>query len=49
MQSRRFRLRRASEADVKWLRDLLRRLGVPLGLHAQLDGDNSLKIQWQSG
>jgi poly-gamma-glutamate synthesis protein (capsule biosynthesis protein) len=47
MQSRRFRLNRASEADAKWLRGLLNRLGAPFGTQARLESDNSLTLQWR--
>jgi poly-gamma-glutamate synthesis protein (capsule biosynthesis protein) len=47
MQSRRFRLERASEADTKWLCDLLNRLGAPLGTQVQLDDDNRMTLRWR--
>jgi poly-gamma-glutamate capsule biosynthesis protein CapA/YwtB (metallophosphatase superfamily) len=47
VQARRFRLSRASEADAKWLRDLLNGLGAPFGTHVQLEGDNSMTLRWQ--
>jgi poly-gamma-glutamate synthesis protein (capsule biosynthesis protein) len=47
LQVRRFRLNRAEAADAQWLRDLLNRLGAPFGTHAQLEGDNSLTLQWR--
>jgi poly-gamma-glutamate synthesis protein (capsule biosynthesis protein) len=47
MQSRRFRLNRASEADAKWLQGLLNRFGVPFGTQAQLESDNSLTLRWR--
>jgi poly-gamma-glutamate capsule biosynthesis protein CapA/YwtB (metallophosphatase superfamily) len=45
MQSRRFRLTRVSEADARWLQDLLNRTGAPFGTHTQLENDNSLSIR----
>jgi poly-gamma-glutamate synthesis protein (capsule biosynthesis protein) len=47
MQAKRFRLNRASDADARWLRDLLNRLGAPLGTRVQLEGDNSLTLRRQ--
>ena len=47
MQSRRFRLCRASQADAKWLCDLLNRHGTPFGTQAHLEGDNSLTLRWR--
>jgi poly-gamma-glutamate synthesis protein (capsule biosynthesis protein) len=47
MQSRRFRLSRASEEDAKWLQGLLSRLGERFGTHVQMEGDNSLTIRWR--
>jgi poly-gamma-glutamate capsule biosynthesis protein CapA/YwtB (metallophosphatase superfamily) len=43
---RRFRLNRASEADAKWLRDLLNQLGAPFGTHVQLEADTSMTVRW---
>jgi poly-gamma-glutamate synthesis protein (capsule biosynthesis protein) len=48
MQSRRFRLSRASELDAKWLCDLLNQLGAPFGTHLQLERDNSLTLRCRS-
>ncbi|MBI1916180.1 MAG: CapA family protein [Planctomycetes bacterium] len=47
MQSRRFRLNRASAADTKWLCDLLNTLGTPLGTQVRLEGDDTLALRWQ--
>jgi poly-gamma-glutamate synthesis protein (capsule biosynthesis protein) len=47
MQARRFRLNRAAAADAEWLRDLLNRLGSPLGTRVQLAGDSSLSLRWR--
>lgn len=42
MRVARFRLNRASEAEAKWLRDLLSNLGAPLGTRIDLTSDGSL-------
>jgi poly-gamma-glutamate synthesis protein (capsule biosynthesis protein) len=49
MQSRRFRLHRASEEDAKWLCDRLNRLGARFGTLAQLAGEGSLTLRWREG
>lgn len=46
MQARRFRLRRASEADTRWLCELLDRLAAPFGTRVRRDGERSLTLQW---
>ena len=46
MQVRKFRLNRASDADAKWLCDLVSELGAPSGTRAQLESDNSLTLRW---
>lgn len=46
MQSRRFRLNRAPEADVHWLCDLLNRLGAPFGTQVQLDGKTGMMLHY---
>jgi poly-gamma-glutamate synthesis protein (capsule biosynthesis protein) len=48
LQSRRFRLHRASAADATWLRDLLDRLSAPFGTRVQLEGDDCLTLRWRS-
>jgi poly-gamma-glutamate synthesis protein (capsule biosynthesis protein) len=48
LQSRQFRLNHASAADAEWLRDLLNRLGAPVGTHVQLEGDNSMTLRRRS-
>jgi poly-gamma-glutamate capsule biosynthesis protein CapA/YwtB (metallophosphatase superfamily) len=45
LQSRRFRLRRVSAADAKWLCDLLNTLGVPFATQVELNDDNSMILQ----
>jgi poly-gamma-glutamate capsule biosynthesis protein CapA/YwtB (metallophosphatase superfamily) len=45
LQSRQFRLNHASAADAEWLRDLLNRLGAPVGTQVQLEGDNSMTLR----
>jgi poly-gamma-glutamate synthesis protein (capsule biosynthesis protein) len=46
-QSRRFRLSRAGAGDATWLRDLLNRLGAPIGTQVQMEDDNSLTLRWR--
>jgi len=45
LQSRQFRLRRASAADAKWLCDLLNALGVPFATQLELNDDSSMTIR----
>jgi poly-gamma-glutamate capsule biosynthesis protein CapA/YwtB (metallophosphatase superfamily) len=45
MQTRRFRLKRTSTADARWLSDLLNTLGAPFATRTQLDGDNSIILE----
>jgi poly-gamma-glutamate capsule biosynthesis protein CapA/YwtB (metallophosphatase superfamily) len=47
MQSRRFRLNRASAADARWLHDLMNRLGTPFGTQARLEDDNRIALVWR--
>jgi hypothetical protein len=47
VQVRRVQLKRTSEADGKWLCDLLNRLGAAFRTRVQLKGDNSLTLRWQ--
>ncbi len=46
MQVKRFRVNRASEADARWLCDLLNSLGRQFGTRVQLEGDNSITVHW---
>ena len=46
MQMRRFRLKRASAADAKWLCNLLNELGERFGTTLRLEEDNSLTLEW---
>jgi poly-gamma-glutamate synthesis protein (capsule biosynthesis protein) len=46
MQIRNFRLNRASEADARWLGDVLNREGKRLGTRVELNEDHSLTLQW---
>ena len=46
MQSRRFRLQRASGKDAKWLCARMNELGTPFGTHARLESDNSIRLFW---
>jgi poly-gamma-glutamate synthesis protein (capsule biosynthesis protein) len=46
LQVRRFRLNRASEADVGWLCDLLNAQGAPFGTGVQREDDNRLTLHW---
>lgn len=45
-QVRRFRVNHASEADAKWLQDLLNREGKPFGTHVKRSAENILTLQW---
>ena len=45
-QMHRFRLRRASKRDARWLRELIAREGAPLGTDADLDTDDSIVLRW---
>jgi poly-gamma-glutamate synthesis protein (capsule biosynthesis protein) len=47
MQLGRFRLNRASEADARWLCDLLNRLGERFGSQVELARDHSLTLRWR--
>jgi poly-gamma-glutamate capsule biosynthesis protein CapA/YwtB (metallophosphatase superfamily) len=47
MQVRRFRLNRASAADVQWLYTLLNRLGAPFATPVQRESDHSLTLRWR--
>jgi poly-gamma-glutamate synthesis protein (capsule biosynthesis protein) len=49
LQSRRFRLRRVSAADAKWLCDLLNSLGVRFATQVELNDDNSMFCRSQCG
>ncbi len=44
LQIRRFRLTRASEADARWLCDLLNTLDQPFDTHVHLDDDGTLSV-----
>jgi poly-gamma-glutamate synthesis protein (capsule biosynthesis protein) len=46
VQVRRFRLQRASKADVAWLGNLFNRLGAPLGTRVQVSSHDSLILRW---
>jgi poly-gamma-glutamate capsule biosynthesis protein CapA/YwtB (metallophosphatase superfamily) len=46
-QVRRFSVRRASEADAAWLRDVLDREGGSLGTSVQMTEDNALLLRWE--
>lgn len=46
MQIRNFRLNRASEADARWLGDVLNREGRRFGTRVELNEDHSLTLQW---
>lgn len=45
LQSRRFRLRRVSAADAKWLCGLLNSLGVSFATRVELNDDNSMTLR----
>ncbi len=42
-----FRVNRASESDVQWLRDTLNREGNPLGTRVERLADNTLSLAWE--
>jgi len=44
---RRFRINRAAEADLRWLRDRLNREGEWLGTRVDIDSDKSLLLFWE--
>ncbi len=47
LQIRNFRLNRSSDADARWLRDMLNREGESLGTGAELQKDGSLVLSWR--
>ena len=47
MQIRQFQLRRASQADTRWLGDTLNRAGQSFGTRVKIDPDNRLILQWE--
>ena len=47
LQSRRFRLHRASPADARWLCALLNRLGASFGTGVELESDHSMRLRWR--
>lgn len=47
LRTRRFRLERATAADVAWLGDLLNRLGASSGTRVQVENDNHLSLHWR--
>ena len=49
VQMRRFRLGRASAADVEWLKDVLNREGKPFGTGVELKGDDRLTLKRAHG
>lgn len=48
MQTKKFRLNRASARDTAWLRDILNREGKKFGTSVELNADNSLMLRWAS-
>ena len=46
LQIRNFKLRHASRADARWLRDVLVREGARLGTRVELRDDNRLSLRW---
>jgi poly-gamma-glutamate synthesis protein (capsule biosynthesis protein) len=46
MQVRRFRLHRASDADARWLGELLNRWGAPFGTRVEMAGERGLLLRW---
>jgi len=47
-QVRRFRVNRASEEDMRWLRELLNREGERFGTWVEMMSDNTLNLNWGS-
>jgi poly-gamma-glutamate synthesis protein (capsule biosynthesis protein) len=47
-QVRRFRVNRASEADMRWLRELLNREGKRFGTRVEITEDNTFDLHWDS-
>jgi poly-gamma-glutamate synthesis protein (capsule biosynthesis protein) len=47
MQIRRFRLRRASTADARWLAETLHRESARLGCGVELNAQDTLVVRWQ--
>jgi poly-gamma-glutamate capsule biosynthesis protein CapA/YwtB (metallophosphatase superfamily) len=47
LETKRFRLRRVSGEDARWLRDTLDREGRKLGTQVELKPDNTLTLRWQ--
>lgn len=47
-QVRRLRINRTSEADTRWLRELLNREGRRFGTRAEITADNTLALHWDS-
>jgi len=48
LRMRRFRLERASAADVDWLRDMFDREGRDFGTFAELTGRGTLSLRWRA-
>jgi poly-gamma-glutamate synthesis protein (capsule biosynthesis protein) len=48
MQSRQFRLNRASRTDAQWLWNLLNKLGKPFATEAQLEADAGIVLRWRT-
>lgn len=47
LQMRRFRLQRAADTDMRWLRDVLSREGKKLGTWVEVSPENTLLLRWQ--
>jgi poly-gamma-glutamate synthesis protein (capsule biosynthesis protein) len=47
-QIRRLRVNRASEVDMRWLRELLNREGERFGTRVEITSDNTLNLHWGS-
>jgi poly-gamma-glutamate capsule biosynthesis protein CapA/YwtB (metallophosphatase superfamily) len=45
-QVKRFRVKRAAGADVRWLRDRLTREGEQFGTRVDIASDNSFTLSW---
>ena len=46
LQSKRFRLNRASGKDARWLRDVFAREGARLGTGVEPTGEDTLVLRW---
>ena len=47
MQIKQFQLRRASQADTRWLSETLNRVGQSFDTRVKIESDNRLILQWE--